>query len=418
MPAAAWLSSLVLSFAAVLPDAPSLPAHAWPRWRGPAENGHTAETALPVKWSDADLAWKTTLPGSGQSSPIIWGDRIFLTAALEEGRERIVFCVDRKSGKLLWQHSAWKGEPEKVHIMNGWASPSCATDGRIVVAFFGRGGMHAYTVDGVHLWSRDLGKFESPWGVSACPVIVDDNVIQNCDADVDGYITALDKQTGKDVWKTERTLKSDPEQSMRGWSTPIVVQAAGRREVVLNGHDGVRAYDPANGKELWYCKGFNGRGEPTVTPAGELLTVVNGLSGDFYAVKPGGSGDVTATHMAWHTPRKDGRDCPSPIVIGKYALVVSMSGITTCYDAVDGHAYWKERLTGKFSGSPIAANGLAYLLNEDGTTYVIRPGESLDMVAENALTAGDEEIFRASTTPCDGQLFIRSTTTLYCVGKK
>lgn len=418
MPVASFLLSLVLSIAAVLPDAPTLPAHAWPRWRGPSENGHSAETGLPTKWTDADVAWKTSLPGSGQSSPIVWGDRIFLTAALEQGRERVVFCVDRKTGKVLWQQSAWKGEPEKVHIMNGWASATCATDGEIVVAFFGIGGIHAYSVDGVKLWSRDLGKFVSPWGVSACPIIVDDKVIQNCDADEDGYIAALDKRTGDIIWRTERRLKADDEQSMRGWSTPIVVSAAGRREIVVNGHDGVRAYDPNSGKELWYCKSFNGRGEPTVTPAGDVLTVVNGLSGDFYAVKPGGEGDVTKTHMAWHVPRKDGRDCPSPIVVGKYVIVVSMSGIATCYDAADGRTYWKERLVGKFSASPIAADGLAYLLNEDGTTYIVRPGESLNVVAENPLTAGEQEIFRASITPCDGQLLVRSTNVLYCVGKK
>ena len=133
----------------------------------------------------ADIVWKTPLPGIGQSSPIIWGDRIFLTSALDGGRERLVFCVDRASGKILWQHSAWKGEPEKSTIMNGWASASCVTDGEVVVAFFGRGGLHAYRVDGKPLWSRDLGRFEGPWGTAACPIIVDDLVIQNCDADVD-----------------------------------------------------------------------------------------------------------------------------------------------------------------------------------------------------------------------------------------
>jgi outer membrane protein assembly factor BamB len=385
----------------------------WPRWRGPLENGHTLDVKLPTQWSDADLAWKTALPGEGQSSPIIWGDRIFLTAALNKGAERLVLCVDRPTGKILWQQTAWKGEPEPVHIMNGWASPSCVTDGEIVVAFFGRGGLHAYTVDGAPLWSKNLGKFESPWGVSACPILVDDVVVQNCDADVDAYIAAFDKRSGQEVWKTKR-------RDHRGWSTPIVITApSGRREIVVNGHEGAQAYDPKSGAELWFCKGFNGRGEPTVTPAGELLCVVNGLSGDFYAVKPGGNGDVTASHMAWHTPRKGGRDCPSPIVVGRFIIVCDMAGVATCYDAVDGHVYWKERLTGKHSGSPIAANGLVYFVNENGLTTVIEPAETLKIVATNQLTPGsDEEIFRASPTPCDGRLFIRSTKILYCVGKK
>jgi outer membrane protein assembly factor BamB len=268
----------------------------WPRWRGPQENGHTIDTGLPVKWTAENIVWKSQLPGSGQSSPIVWGDRIFLTAAQGEMQERLVFCVDRLSGKILWQQSAWKGEPEKVHHMNGWASASCVTDGEIVIAFFGRGGIHAYTVDGKPLWSRDLGRFESPWGVSACPILVDDMVVQNCDADVDAYITALDKRTGKEIWRTKR-------RDHRGWSTPIVVNSGKRREIVVNGHEGAQAYDPATGRDLWFCKGFNGRGEPTVTPAGDLLCVVNGLSGDFYSVRPGGDGDVTSTHMDWHSPR-------------------------------------------------------------------------------------------------------------------
>jgi outer membrane protein assembly factor BamB len=381
----------------------------WPRWRGPQQDGHSAETELPVKWSADNIVWKTDLPGSGQSSPVIWGDRIFLTSYLNGGAERLVFCVDRSSGKVLWQQSAWKGEPEKVHNMNGWASATCVTDGEVVVAFFGRGGIHAYSVDGKPLWSRDLGRFESPWGVAACPVLVDDLVIQNCDADVDAYIVALDKKTGNEAWKTKR-------RDHRGWSTPILVASGERRELVVNGHEGVQAYDPATGRDLWFCKGFNGRGEPTVTPAGEVLCVVNGLSGDFYSVKPGGDGDVTETHMAWHTPRKGGRDCPSPIV-GKFVIVYDMGGIATCYDAADGRIYWKERLPGKYSGSPVAANGLVYILNEAGKTVVIEPGESLKIVAENDLTAGKDEIFRASPTPLGGQFFLRSTTVLYCVGK-
>lgn len=383
----------------------------WPRWRGPLQNGHTHEMNIPVKWSADDVAWKTNLPGIGQSSPIIWEDKIFLTSALGQGKERLVLAVDRKSGSILWTKSAWKGEPEPIHNMNSWASATCVTDGKIVVAFFGRGGIHGYTVNGEHLWSEDLGKFESPWGTSACPVIVDDLVVQNCDADADAFIVALDKQTGKEAWRTKRP-------NNRGWSTPILVDSGKRRELVVNGHDGVRAYDPKTGRELWYCKSFNGRGEPTVTPAGDLLCVANGLAGDFYSIRPGGDGDVTDTHMAWHTPRSGGRDCPSPIVVGEFIIVCDLSGIATCYDATDGHVYWKERISTKTSGSPIAAGGLAYFVSEAGKTVVIKPGPKLEIVAQNELAADKDEIFRASPSPVQGQLFIRSTTDLYCIGKK
>ena len=181
--------------------------------------------------------------------------------------------------------------------LNGWASASCVTDGEVVVAFFGIGGIHAYTLDGKPLWSRDLGKFERPWGTAACPIIVDGLVIQNCDADTEACLVALDKRTGKDVWRTKR-------RDHRGWSTPIVIDTGKRREIVLNGDEGVQAYDPVGGRELWFCKSVIGRGEPTVTPAGEGLFVVNGLkNGEVYLVRPGGEGDVTSTHTLWHTPR-------------------------------------------------------------------------------------------------------------------
>ncbi|HEX4149512.1 MAG TPA: PQQ-binding-like beta-propeller repeat protein [Pirellulales bacterium] len=383
----------------------------WPRWRGPQENGHSSETDLPVKWDAHSITYKVPLPGRGQSTPVIWGERMFLTTALDEGRQRQVLCLDRNDGKILWQQTAWTGEPEKSHVMNGWASASCVTDGQIVVAFFGIGGLHAYSVEGKPLWSRELGSFVGPWGVAACPVIVGDRVIQNGDSDENAFLIALDKRTGETVWKT-------PRPDHRGWSTPILIKAAGRRELVLNGHDAVRGYDPETGKELWSCRSFNGRGEPTVTPAGDLLCCVNGLSGDIYAVRPGGNGDVTESRMAWHTPRKGKRDIPSPIVVGNYITVVDMKGIATCYDAKSGRELWKDRIGENFSSSPIAANGLAYFQSEDGLTIVLRPGPKPDVVERNPLSESSEELFRASLVPSEGQIFSRSDRMLYCIGQR
>ncbi len=392
-----------------------LTAHAetnWPRWRGPHENGHSDDTQVPVKWSSANVAWKATLKGIGQSSPIVWGERIYMTSALENGKQRLVFCLDRKTGKPLWEHVAWTGTPEESHKMNGWASATCVTDGEVVIAFFGRGGLHGYTVDGKHLWSRDLGQFKSPWGVASCPMIYGDLVVQNGDSEENAFITGIDKRTGKTVWSTSR-----PEN--RGWSTPILVETSGRQELVINGHSGVFAYAPKDGQQLWFCKSFSGRGEPTVTPApGGVLCVLNGLSGDTYAIRPGGAGDVTSSHMAWHTPRKTGRDCPSPIVIGNQMLAMDMKGVLTAYDTNDGKEVWKHRVGGNFSASPIAANGLAYFIAEDGKTVVVKPGAEPNIVAENELRSADDEIFRASLTPHDHQLLIRSTYVLYCVGQK
>lgn len=384
----------------------------WPRWRGPLGNGHTT-AVLPVRWNAASITWKVSLPGIGQSSPIVWQGRIYLTSALAKGEQRLVYCLDAHDGSILWQHTPRTGSPEPVHPMNSWASASCVTDGEVVVAFFGRAGLHGYSLNGKHLWSRDLGRFECPWGVAACPVIVGDLVIQNGDADADSFIMGLNKRTGETVWTT-------PRPNFRGWSTPILIEAAGRKELVVNGHTGVTAYDPATGKQLWFCKSFNGRGEPTVTPAGELLCAVNGLGGDIYAIRPGGEGDVTETRMAWHTPRRGGRDTPSPIVIDKYIVVVDMKGIASCYDSETGREFWKERICDAISSSPIAARGLAYFQDDKGETVVLKPGPQLDVVARNTLGANDagatDEIFRASLVPLDGKLLSRSQTTLYCIG--
>lgn len=237
-------------------------------------------------------------------------------------------------------------------------------------------------------------------------------MIQNGDSTADAFIIAVNKKTGKDVWKTPR-----PDCPKGGWSSPILVDAGTRKEIVVNGETMVTAYDPDTGKVLWNCKSFNGRGEPTVAPGKGLVYAVNGLAGDVYAVKLGGSGDVTASHIAWHTPRKGDRDQPSPILVGNYLLVADMTGITTCYHSTTGKVLWKDRLQeGRYTASPIAAAGLVYFLNEAGVTSVVEPGPTFKLVAENSLPA-KSEIFRASLAPSNGQIFARSQTHLYCVGR-
>ncbi|MCH7725161.1 MAG: PQQ-binding-like beta-propeller repeat protein, partial [Planctomycetes bacterium] len=205
--------SLLLTSTLVLSSSTALAENNWPGWRGPLGTGHSNEKGLPVEWSQDDVVWKTELPGFGQSSPVVWKDRIFLTSALENGRQRIVFCVERASGKILWQQVAWNGSPEQTHRMNMFASATCATDGERVVAFFGRGGLHSYDLDGKHQWSCDLGQFAGPWGTAASPIIVGDLVIQNCDAEEESFIAGVNKKTGKEVWRT-------PLEKLRGWSTP------------------------------------------------------------------------------------------------------------------------------------------------------------------------------------------------------
>ncbi len=404
---------ILVTAAFIAVSLPVANADDWPRWRGPAGDGHSAEKNIPTKWSTESILWRTPLKGVGQSSPMIWGDRIFITSALGNGKARLVICADRKSGRILWEQEAWAGEPEQSHAQNGWATASCATDGEHVVAFFGKGGLHGFTVEGKKLWSRDLGGFPGVWGVAASPMIFGDLVIQNCEAAGEGYLLAVNKTTGNDVWKTPR-----PAPERGGWSTPVLMKSGSKQELVLNGEKAVMGYDPLTGKQLWTCKSFAGRGDPTVTPGKDLLYVVNGQPGDIYAIKPGGTGDVTKSHMAWHTARKNGRDQPSPILIGDYLLVTSMGGIATTYEAGTGKVIWTgERLKGAFSSSPIGAGGLAYFQNEAGETSVIEPGKALKVAATNNLgTTG--EVFRASLTPCDGKLYTRSDKALYCIGEK
>lgn len=394
-----------------LTASPSPAQTRWPQWRGPQGDGHSADKNLPVKWSNDDIDWKVPIDGVGESSPVIWKDRLFITSAEDGARRRNVLCFDRRNGKMLWKQTiAFDGPPEALHKLNTFASPTCATDGEVVVAFFGRAGLHGYTIAGEHLWSNDLGQFDNPWGVGASPVLVGELVVQNADADSDAFLAAYDKRGGKQVWRV-------PRPNHRGWSTPILLDVAGRREMILNGHTGVTAYAPETGKELWFCASFNGRGEPTATPGKGLVFLVNGLAGDVYAVKPGGDGDVTKSRMAWHTPRKAGRDLPSPIVIGDYVIVVGMGGIAICYDAATGAVVWEERLNGNYSASPIAAAGLAYFLSDDGTVVVIKPGRQFEEVARNRLTVAGDEVFRASPAPCAGQMFLRSDRMLYCIGR-
>ena len=383
----------------------------WPGWRGPLQTGHSLETGFPHEWSDGNVAWKSDLPGDGQSSPVIWGDRIFLTAALENGGERVALCVDRKSGKILWEKSLWKGEAEPTHKMNGWASATCATDGERVYAFFDKGGgLFCLSTDGELLWNRSLGEFPSPWGTAACPVLVDGMVIQNCDSEGDSFLLAVDAKTGKDAWRT-------PRESLRGWSTPVLIETAERREIVLQGETGVRAYDPKSGKQLWLTTGSTGRGTPTVTPANGLLYVIPGRGGEIAALRPGGEGDVTRSHKEWGTARK-GRDLSSPIVIGDFVLIISQKGgILSCYDASTGVMHWQERLGGNHSASPVSFDGLAAFIAEEGEAVLVRPGKELDIVSRSTLTSGSDEIFRSTIIPSGGQLFIRSTKRLYCVGK-
>jgi len=385
----------------------------WPRFAGPDGSSHSTETALPVKWDATGVKWKAKLKGAGQSAVVNWGDRLFVTSASPDGMKRWVHCLGRQSGKVLWEKETACAKPEALHKMNTHATSSCVTDGERVIAFFGPGGIHCFDLDGNPKWSRDLGAFPGDWGVGGSPIIDGNLVIQNCDAEGPSSIVALDKVTGETVWTTKRQ-----DAPKGGWSTPIIIQAGGHRELLLNGEFGLNAYDPATGKDLWFCKGFTGRGEPVPAFANGQIYVVNGKPGNTYVVKPGGSGDVSATHRVWDAKRVGGRDLPSPVVVGEYLLISSMSGMLTIYDAKSGAIHFSERLDLAVSASPLVANGLVYFQMENGEVVVVKPGKTLEIVSRNPIGAESSEIFRAGLAPIQGQLFARSQNVVYCIGNQ
>lgn len=405
-----------LAAAALLCLALGLPAGAaenWPRFRGPQGTGHHAGTALPVKWGPEQVLWRTELKGGGHSSPVNWEHRIFVTSAADEGRTRRVICVDARDGRALWEKTIPCGAPGKAHAMNSHATPTCATDGERVVAFFGEAGLHCFDLDGKPLWSRMLGDFPGPWGIAASPVFSGGRVIQNCDAQGPSALVALDAKTGEIAWRTSRG-----EKPMGGWGTPVEIRLEKHAELIVSGESGLDAYDPATGKPLWNCTGYNGRGEPGPDYARGLLFVLNGKAGDAYAVHPGGSGDVSETHRAWHTPRPRVRDISSPVAVGDYLFGIDMKGLATMYEARSGKVLWTEKIAGAFSASPVESGGLIYLNSEAGDTLVLRPDARPDVVARNSIGTRTGELFRASIAPIDGRIYLRSDRALYCVGAR
>ena len=385
----------------------------WNAFRGPTGMG-IENQKTPMNWNVNSIKWKTQITGSGQSSVIQSGEKLFLTSADKEGGLRFLHCLDKNTGGLLWKREVKNTREEAVHRMNTWATPTPVTDGSKVLAFFGPAGLHCFDLEGKKLWEIDLGEFPGSWGVAASPVIVDGMVLQNCDSTGPSRLLALDLNSGKTIWETKRETKP-----RGGWSTPIVISVQGKRQIVLNGEFGARGYSLADGKEMWFCKSFNGRGSPVPFYDGKLVFVVNGKPGDLYAIDPTGKGDLTDTHMKWHAKRNGGRDLPSPVSVNGLVLVTSMSGVITCYDATNGKTLWIDRLTGAFSGSPLVSNGHYYIQNEAGQTYVIEPDrKKLKIAGKNSLSPGEGEIFRATLSPISGMIFTRSQSTVYCIAKK
>lgn len=405
-------------------------AENWPGWRGPNGDGISTEEDLPIHWSKTEnIAWRTPIAGEGHSSPVVWGDRVFLTTSLTEQNERRLLCLNRLDGKLLWERLVINSAPETLHRLNSRASGTPATDGEQVYVTFmlakedmvmapnvgterlitpGRIVVAAYDFAGTEKWKTDVGDFVSAHGFNSCPVLYEDLVIINGDHDGDAYIVALDRETGDERWRTPR------ENGIRSYVTPIIRKIGNRTQMILSGSESVASYDPRSGKRHWILDGPTEQFVASMVYNGEYVFVTGGYpEKHILAIDPSGTGNVTETHIAWRTIR-GAAYVPSPIVADKYLLVVSDGGVATCFDTRSGEPLWKERLAGAQSSSPVLADGIVYFFSDRGEATLVRPGEEFEELARNRL----EEPISSSPAISQGQIFVRTHQALYCIGKK
>jgi outer membrane protein assembly factor BamB len=414
------------SHAVVLPavahdsqDDNAAPAGRWPGWRGENTSGVSSETDLPTEWSKSrGIVWKADVPGHGNSSPVVWGDYVIVTSALGDGdgSALVVCALDRQTGKLRWQTEAAKAKGT-THNKNGFASASVATDGQQVFASFGGGGLFAFDLPtGRQQWHAELGSLEHQWGSAASPVLVGSMVVQLCDSATDSNIRALDKATGREIWKTNRS-------SNGCWTTPVLVTAqdkAGqsRQELIVNGTgmDGaangcVIAYDPADGHELWRVQGTTDIVCPTAIIGSGLVVSTSGRNGPIVAIQPGGNGDVTASNVVWKLPR-GGAYVPTGVAYRNRLYSVADGGVMSCFNLGNGELVWRERLKGTFSASLVAADGHIYATNEYGVVYVVAADDKFQLLATNDM----DDRMLATPAIAGGDLFLRGEAQLYCVG--
>lgn len=417
----------------------------WPQFRGPQSTGVADDPDLPDTWSTTrNVVWKTEIPGSGWSSPVVWGDRIFLTSvsstvspeAPKKGlyfggnREAIpadehrwmVYAVDWKTGKIVWEREVHRGVPASSHhLKNTYASETPVTDGERVYAYFGNLGLFVFDMEGKPVWSQPWGPFRTRygWGTASSPVLYKDRVYVVNDNDDKSFLAVLDKRTGKQIWRVERDEASN-------WSTPYIWVNEKRTEIITSGTRKVRAYD-LDGKVLWELGGMSSIVIPTPFSQHGLLFLASGYVGDqvrpVYAVKAGARGDISLKegetsneYIAWYQ-RQAGPYNPSPLVYGDYYYTLLDRGIFTCHDARTGREiYGKQRIdpeASAFTASPWASNSKIFALSEDGDTFVIQAGNEFKVLGKNPL----DEMCMATPAVARGSLIIRTATKLYRIGR-
>lgn len=416
----------------------------WPQWRGPAGLGISNEKNLPLEWSHTkNVQWKTAIEGRGHSSPIVWGSRIFLTTSIEgavvsgakavkhirSGREHVhpdsvgadrkhtlkVICLDRDAGKILWERTAYEGTAyDDRHRKNTYASSTPVTDGKHVYAFFEAEGLYCYDFDGKLVWKTSVGKIaKMGMGHGMSPVLFENLIILQCDQEdggPDSFIVALDKRTGKEVWRAARTHR-------KTYATPLIIKTAGRWEMVTIGAESIISYDPATGRELWRSQGVESHSIPSAVAGHNMVFVTAGShSKRAMAIKLGGAGDLTSTaNIVWKY-QKGTAYVPSPILYGEYLYLMTDKGIMTCLDAKTGEVKYeggRVPVPATFTASPIAYEGKMLLVSEDGDTFVIKAGATHEVLRTNSL---NEPVY-ASPAVSQGRIFIRGEKHLYCIAE-
>ena len=439
---AAVLGALALLAGGSVTAEPKASPH-WPQFRGPAQ-GVSTEKGLPDEWSATqNVAWKTAIPGRGHSSPVVWGDRIFLTTAVEgeavpgakgvkhviEGEDFVhpqgvsgdrkqtlkVLSVDARDGKILWERTAHEGLPyDTRHQRGSFASQTPVTDGKLVYTYFGSEGLvFAYDFAGNQKWKAALGGIATLGvGVGTSPVLYKDVVIFQCDEDNGdkSFITALDKKTGKEVWRVARKVQVS-------WATPILVQAAGRDELVTSGTEWVIAYAPATGKELWRAKGLESNAVPSPVAVGDVVVLSAGYPTKVaMAIRAGGSGDVTGTPRVLWKHDKGTAYVPSPIAYEGLVYLISDKGILTCVDAKTGEIRYeggRVPVPASVMASPVAYEGKILISSMEGDTFVIKAGPVHEVLKTNTLG----EPIAASPAIVPGRIYIRGQEHLYAIGR-
>ena len=385
-------------------------AQNWPGWRGPNGDGTSMETNLPTQWdSITNILWKSPVPGIGNSSPIVWKDKLFMASALIESQEKVLLCYNIRNGDLLWQKTVLKTKFENKHDHNTYASGTPATDGtRIYVSFLDGKDVvvAAYDFTGKQIWIKRPGTFSSPHGYSCSPVIYDDKVIINGDSQGDSFVAALSRTDGKIIWRVSH------DKPAHSFSTPIFRKIAGKTQMIFCGNKEIASYNPDDGSKYWFVSGpsedfcsspvYNKKsGLVLVSSAWPLIILV--------AVKPDGLGDVTKSHVVWQT-RKGGYYVPSPVCTDDYLFTTMTNGKVHCIEVATGNILWAEDMGIQYS-SPVMANGLVYMPNDNGVITVIKPGPTFKYVAKNSI---GEKMF-ASPAISNGKIYLRGHKNLFCI---